>query len=89
MDSNEKIIPADLPTRRKFVWRIGAISAFAAITAAFGLPFSGKKTAAPDSKKRTVKMLTQDGRLVEIDESLLIASQKKVTNKELQNWIKK
>jgi len=34
-------------------------------------------------------MLTQDGRLVEIDEALLTASRKKVTDIELQNWIKK
>jgi hypothetical protein len=42
----------------------------------------------PDSRKRTVKMLTQDGKLVEIDEALLPAERKKISNSELKNWIK-
>jgi hypothetical protein len=40
-------------------------------------------------KKQVVKMLTEDGRLVEVDGALLSASRKKITNSELQNWIKK
>lgn len=36
-----------------------------------------------------VKMLTQDGKLVEIDQELLLSSKKKVSNEELQQWIKK
>jgi hypothetical protein len=40
-------------------------------------------------KKDTVKMLTQDGKLVEIDKNLLAQSGKKISNKELQNWVKK
>ena len=32
-------------------------------------------------------MLTQDGKLVEIDKKLLASSGKKISNKELQNWI--
>lgn len=40
-------------------------------------------------KETTVKMLTRDGTLVEIDKSLLAASGKKITNEELQQWIKK
>jgi hypothetical protein len=89
MDSNEKIIPANSPSRRKFVWGLGIFSAFAAVAAATDLPFFAKKLAKTDGKKRTVKMLTEDGRLVEINESLITASKKKVTNAELQHWIKK
>lgn len=37
----------------------------------------------------TVKMLTQDGRLVEIDKKLLASSDSKVSNEDLQKWIKK
>ena len=37
----------------------------------------------------TVKMLTQDGRLVEIDKKLLASSGSKVSNEDLQKWIKK
>jgi hypothetical protein len=36
-----------------------------------------------------VKMLTQDGSLVEIDKKLLASSGKKISNEELQQWIKK
>jgi uncharacterized protein YpmB len=89
MDSNEKITPANSPSRRKFVWGVGILSVFAAISAATGLPFFVKKVAKTEGKKRTVKMLTEDGRLVEIDEALMTASRKKITNTELQHWIKK
>ena len=40
-------------------------------------------------KKPTVKMLTQDGRLVEIDKSLFVSSGNKINNKELKEWVKK
>jgi len=42
-------------------------------------------------KKKTdmVKMLTQDGKLVEIDKKLLVSPGKKITDKELQQWVKK
>jgi hypothetical protein len=44
----------------------------------------------PKKKKtETVKMLTQDGRLVEIDKKLLVSPGKKITDKELQQWVKK
>ncbi|MDB5031630.1 hypothetical protein [Mucilaginibacter sp.] len=85
MNIHEKITQTNSPTRRKFVWGIGTLSAFAAITAAFKLPFFSKKKA----KNKTVKMLTEDGRLVEINASLITTGKKKVTNRELQNWIKK
>lgn len=39
-------------------------------------------------KSETVKMLAQDGKLVEIDKKLLSASRKKITDSELQHWIK-
>lgn len=44
-----------------------------------------------DKKKKseTVKMLTQDGKLVEVEVSALPSKKKKITNKELQNWIEK
>ncbi len=37
----------------------------------------------------TVKMLTQDGKLVEVNITAIPSKKKKITNKELQNWIKK
>jgi hypothetical protein len=66
-------------SRRKFVeWGIGALAAFSAI----GLFFSQKK------KKKIVKMLTQDGRLVEVDEALIKSTGKKINNKEIHSWVK-
>lgn len=90
MNSNENITPGDSSSRRKFVLGIGVFSAFAAVAAAIGLPLPVKKSAPtcqPLSKKKT--MLTQDGQLVEIDEALLASGSKKISNTELQNWIKK
>jgi len=40
-------------------------------------------------KKNTVKMLTQDGILVEVDKELLNTSTERITNDGLQKWIKK
>jgi hypothetical protein len=45
--------------------------------------------ASKPKKSETVKMLAQDGTLVEIDKALLASSVKKITNEELQHWIKK
>ena len=40
-------------------------------------------------KKKTVKFLTQDGKLVEIDVDKLPASKKAATKEDVQHWIKK
>ena len=67
-------------SRRKFLtWSVATAAVFTAVK--YILP-SKKKT-------ETVKMLTQDGKLVEIDIAALPSAKKKITNKELQNWIKK
>jgi hypothetical protein len=92
MKSKEEITQTNSPTRRKFAVGIGILSLYTAASAIFRSPFSIKKNITvckPDIKKKTIKMLTQDGRLVEVDEALLTASRKKVTDIELQNWIKK
>ena len=42
-----------------------------------------------NSKKEKVKMLTADGKLVEIDKAVLdAASRRKVNNKEILQWMK-
>ena len=66
--------------RRKFIaWGVAS----ATVLAAF-------KFIKPAPKKtETVKMLTQDGKLVEIDMSALPSEKKRITDKELQNWVKK
>jgi len=40
-------------------------------------------------KKKTVKFLTQDGKLVEIDVDKLPSSKRIATKEDVQNWIKK
>ena len=92
MNSNEEITNTNTASRRKLIRGLGILSMFAAIAAAVRLPFIGKKeviSCKPETNKTMLKMLTQDGRLVEIDASLITASKKKISNNELQNWIKK
>jgi hypothetical protein len=76
------------PSRRRFVWGVGILSLLTAAGSALKFPFLNKKSR-PEIKGKTVKMLTQDGTLVEIDAALITASRKKATNSDLQNWIKK
>lgn len=67
-------------SRKKFLlWSAIAIGA-----TALGRFLPGK---ARKEKPATVKMLSEDGSLVEIDKTLL-TSGKKITNTELQHWIK-
>ena len=76
------------PTRKKFLlWSAALISSVTFLKFFTGSKKSSLKNASDDAK--TVKMLTQDGRLVEIDKKLLASSGKKITDKELENWIKK
>jgi hypothetical protein len=79
--------PQKTSTRKKFLlWSAAILS-----TVTFLKYFSRTKKSGVIAcgKKMTVKMLTQDGTLVEIDKSLLAASGKKITNEELQQWVKK
>ena len=67
-------------SRKKFLlWGAGILSSLAAVKL-WGL---AKK------KKETVKMLTQDGKLVEIDKKFLSGQSKKITKEELQGWVKR
>jgi hypothetical protein len=66
-------------SRRSFILRSIGITAAAAITGWFA---SGRK------KNETVKMLTQDGRLVEIDKNFLESPGKKIKEEEIHTWVK-
>lgn len=69
-------------SRKKFIlWGAATLSSISVLKF-FKVPKKKKKT-------ETVKMLTQDGKLVEVNISALPPKKKKITNKELQNWIKK
>ncbi|OSZ81260.1 hypothetical protein CAP36_08505 [Chitinophagaceae bacterium IBVUCB2] len=73
--------PTDNSSRKKFLfWGAAALASVSAL----------KIFTRANKKKEvgTVRMLTQDGRLVEIDKNR-IAVGKKVSDKELQQWIKK
>lgn len=66
-------------SRRRFIsWGVASAAVISAI-----------KFIRPKQKKETVKMLTQDGKLVEVDIAAIPQKKKKITDKELQNWIRK
>lgn len=91
MRSFKEITPENSSSRRKFVWGMGILSLFTALSAAIKTPFSTKKNAIvckSNGERKTTKMLTEDGRLVEVDEALVFGAGKKITSIELQNWIK-
>lgn len=67
-------------SRKKFLlWSAATLSSITV------LRFFG---ATKKKKSETVKMLAQDGTLVEIDKEHLVSIQKKITDPELQHWIK-
>jgi len=72
-------------TRKKFLlWGSTLLSAFAVMRI---IKCSQKKKSSSE-KPTTVKMLGQDGKLVEVDISdLACGNRKKVSDKELQNWV--
>ena len=72
-------------SRKKFLlWSAAAISSVTALKF-----LAGKKQENDKSESNTIKMLTQDGTLVEINKDLVIHSARKITDKELQEWVKK
>ena len=80
--------PTKLSTRKKFLlWGAATISSITILKFVKGFKKPARSKAG--EKTETVKMLTQEGRLVEIDKTLLTASSKKISNIELQQWIKK
>jgi hypothetical protein len=75
------------PTRKKFLYWGAAL--LSAVTFSKYFNRTKKPAAIGCGEITTVKMLTQDGSLVEIDKKLLVSSGKKISNKELQDFIKK
>ena len=68
-------------SRKKFLlWSAAALSSVSVFK------FFGRTK---KKKTETLKMLTQDGTLVEIDRELMVSSREKISDKELQQWIKK
>jgi len=67
-------------SRKKFaLWGLGIL-----------VSLTGLKFFRPAKKKKeTVKMLAQDGSLVEIEKDRLPKTKRKVSDQELKSWIKK
>jgi hypothetical protein len=64
-------------SRKKFILTgVGTLAFFGSLKLLFG-----KK------KNKTVKMLSQDGKLVEVDPELIKKLGKKVSNEEIHHWI--
>ncbi len=74
-----------IKSRKKFLlWGTAVLSSFTI------LKFFGSRKEKPEVKDTgTVKMLTQDGKLVEIDREFLAGTGHTISNEELQQWIKK
>ena len=89
MKENESI-PSEIKSRRKILAGIGLLSVFPFFKSGF---FSKKPsviscTPTP-GKQETIKVLSQDGKLVEVDVSKIKQIKAKISDLELQQWIKK
>ncbi|WP_295233528.1 hypothetical protein [Sediminibacterium sp.] len=86
----QETLSKETKTRRNALFGITILSIFGFLS--FGL-FKKRKNViacAPLPKEtKTMKFLTQDGQLVEVDISRVIASNEKASNKEMQTWIKR
>jgi len=80
--------PDKISTRKKFlVWGATIVTSLTALKL-----FSGSKKSAHSEEKNssTVKMLTQDGKLVEVDiDKLYCGKRKKISDAELKQWVKR
>lgn len=87
--NTEKNAPKETSTRRKLLAGIGALSLFPLVKLGFLTKKKDVISCAPDPSNQTIKMLTQDGRLVEVDMSKINGAKQKATKEDLQNWVKK
>jgi len=75
--------------RRKLLAGIGIFS----LLSFLGIGSLGGKrkvvSCAPPDEKETMKLLSQDGKLVEVDISKIKKLNRKVTDKELQEWVRR
>jgi len=79
METNQKN-----STRRRFLWGgLGVVSALSVLK--FILP---KKPPVATPCTTSVKMLTEDGKLVEVDMSKIKKTGEKVSDKEISTWVK-
>ncbi len=81
-------ISQGLRTRRKLLAGIGLLSFFPFIKL-FNKKNLVISCAPPPEKNETIKVLSRDGQLVEVDVSKIKRVKEKISNEELQNWVKK
>jgi len=74
------------PSRKKFLW--WGAAALAAIAGSRFFSTRQKKNLSKENTA-TVKMLTREGHLVEIDKNLLASGSKKISTEELKQWVNK
>ncbi len=80
----------EVRTRRKLLTSIGVLSLFSLLKATS--LFSKKKqviSCAPPKEPQTMKVLSQDGKLLEVDISNIKTRKGKVSDQELRDWVKK
>jgi hypothetical protein len=74
-------------TRRKFLWGgLGILSAISALK--LFIPGKRKDVISCAPSATTTKMLTEDGKLVEVDISKIKKTGVKVSDKEVVTWVK-
>jgi hypothetical protein len=74
-------------SRRKLIAGLGVLSLFPIVNLATS--FKKKEVIACAPEIKTVKFLTQDGTLVEVDVSKINGGKEKISNQALQNWVNK
>jgi hypothetical protein len=74
-------------SRRKLIAGLGVLSLFPIAKLATSLEKKEVIACAPEIK--TVKFLTQDGTLVEVDVTKINGGKEKISNQQLQNWVNK
>jgi len=72
-------------SRRKLIAGLGVLSLFP--IAKLASSFKKKELIACAPEIKTVKFLTQDGTLVEVDVSKINGGKEKISNQGLQNWV--
>ena len=74
-------------SRRKLIVGLGVLSLFP--IAKLATSFKKKEVIACAPEIKTVKFLTQDGTLVEVDVTKINGGKEKISNQQLQSWVNK
>jgi hypothetical protein len=75
--------------RRKFLFGLGILSLFPILKLSLFSSKSKPIACSPEQQQGTMKLLTQDGKLVEVDISKIQGTAKKASKDELIAWVKR